>query len=217
MPKEKIEIELLKEILHAIHDQKQEHELLREILHAIHSQTKETQQIMSVLSDLQAAVAAVQLSTANQNSAVLAAIADIQSIPASDAQLVPLTSALTAAAVQIQANADALNKAVGVITGPPESVTLDTIPPSVSAPLSAGPVTVQLTGISSTATSPTISVTATASDGGAIIAAPVVSYTSPAETGSLTITPVAIGSSNVTVTVSDGIGSTAQTFAVAVS
>lgn len=198
-------------------NQKQKLEILKEMLHVLRHQAKESEFIMSVLSDIQAATAAVQTSVANETSAVLAAIADIQSLPASDAALVPLTAALNAAAVQIQSNADALNKAVGAIVGPPAtSPTLDAIA-ALSAPLAAGPATVSLTGITSTAPSPAISIAATESSGGTVIATPVVSYTTPASTGTLAITPVAAGISTVTVTVSDGVGSVTQSFVVTVA
>jgi hypothetical protein len=75
--------------------------------------------IMSALSDLQAAVTALQTSVANESSAVLAAIADIKSLPASDAALVPLTSAIASAATTTQANADSLNAAIAPATPTP--------------------------------------------------------------------------------------------------
>lgn len=75
------------------------------------------ERIMSVLSDLQASVAALQTAGTVSTSAVLAAIADIQSLPASDAALVPLTTAITGIAAQMQKDAAALLAAVGTGTG----------------------------------------------------------------------------------------------------
>jgi peptidoglycan hydrolase CwlO-like protein len=77
-----------------------------------HDLKESEHKIMSVLSDLQDSVTALQTASANENSAVLAAIADIQSLPASDAALVPLTSAISAVAKSTQANADSLNAAI---------------------------------------------------------------------------------------------------------
>lgn len=68
--------------------------------------------IMSALSDLQTAVANLQAASANENSAVIAAIADIQSLPAADAALVPLTATIVQVAASTQGNADALNAAI---------------------------------------------------------------------------------------------------------
>ena len=85
---------------------------------------------MSVLSDLQDSVATLTTNVAAETSAVQAAIADINSLPASDAALVPLTAAITAAATQMQTNAAALLAAVG--TG--AAVT----PPTPAAPASTG-------------------------------------------------------------------------------
>lgn len=73
---------------------------------------------MSVLSDLQASVAALQTAQANEQSAVLSAIADINTLPASDAALVPLTAAITTVAAAVQKSADDLNAAVAAVTPP---------------------------------------------------------------------------------------------------
>lgn len=175
--------------------------------------------IMSVLSDLQAAVATLQTASANENSAVLAAIADINSLPASDAQLVPLTTAINAVAVATQANADKLNAAVGAVIAPPAlSPTIAVISPvAISLAAAPGLASVGLSGISSTAPAPSISVSVVSSDNGAVISPPSVSYTSPNTTGSLTFTPVTVGTATVTVTVNDGVGTAAQTFVVTVS
>ena len=174
---------------------------------------------MSVLGDLQSAVAALQTASANESSAVLAAIADINSLPASDAQLVPLTTAINAVAVSTQANADKLNAAVGAVVGPPVTSPAIAAIPALTISLAAAPgvATVPLSGITSTAPSPSISVVAVASDNGAVISTPALVYTSPAATGSLTFTPVAVGTATVTVTVSDGVGSATQTFVVTVT
>lgn len=82
---------------------------------------------MSVLSDLQDSVAALQTASSNENSAVLAAIADIQSLPASDAALVPLTATISSIAKSTQANADSLNAAIAPATPP---VTTPPVSPS---------------------------------------------------------------------------------------
>jgi hypothetical protein len=172
--------------------------------------------IMSVLSDLQKAVAALQVASANETSAVLAAIADIASLPAQDAALVPLTTVINSVAASTQANADKLNAAVGV-PGPAPTVTLSPIPPvTISLAANLGSATVSLSGIGSTAPSPSISVSVVSDDNGAVISTPSVTYTSPNSTGSLSFTPIAVGTANVTVTVSDGTGKVSQSFAVAV-
>src|SRR5882672_9639173 len=69
--------------------------------------------IMSALSDLQDAVANLQTVASVEGSQVLAAIADINSLPATDAALVPLTAAISAVATQLQSNADQLKAAIG--------------------------------------------------------------------------------------------------------
>jgi hypothetical protein len=197
--------------------EKHENELLRDILHAIHHLKKESERIMSVLSDLQNAVAALQTANANETSAVLSAIADINSLPASDAALVPLTAAITAVALSTQANADKLNAAVGA-SKPATSPTLASIAPvAIVLATAPGLATVALTGITSTAPTPTITVLAVSSDAGAVISPPAVVYTTPAPTGSVTFTPVAVGTATVTVTVNDTVASVTQTFVVTVS
>jgi hypothetical protein len=172
--------------------------------------------IMSVLSDLQSAVAALQVASANETSAVLAAIADIASLPAQDAALVPLTTVINAVAASTQANADKLNAAVGV-PGPAPTVTLSPIlAVSLSVSANPGAKTVSLSGIGSNAPTPTLAVNVVSDDGGVVISMPSVTYTSPNSTGSLSFTPIAVGTANVTVTVSDGTGKVSQSFAVAV-
>ena len=122
-----------------------------------------------------------------------------------------------------QASLDKLNSLVTAIqtalTAAGTTSTSPTLNPiaAVNAPLSAGAVTVSLTGIGSTASKPTITVMAAASDGGSVIATPSVSYNTPDATGSITITPVAVGTSTVTVTVNDGVANAVQVFTVTVS
>ena len=184
-----------------------------------HDLEKLEHKIMSAIGDLQASVAALQAASTVENSAVLAAISDINSLPASDAALVPLTTAITAVAASLTANAAQLTKAIGTggtVTPPATSPTLAAIS-TVSVAVAAGAQTVALTGIGSTVANPTITVTVSASDNGAVISAPVVTYTSPATTASLAFTPVAAGTSTVTVTVADGVGSAVQTFVVTVA
>jgi hypothetical protein len=116
----------------------EKHELAQ-VLHELRHLKQQQEQTMSVLSDLQASVASLQTASANETSAVLAAIADINSLPASDAALVPLTSAITAVAASTQANADALNKAVGAVTGPPATIpVITTQPQSFTGSIAAG-------------------------------------------------------------------------------
>lgn len=195
-----------------------EHEILESILWLVWRIYKKQEHTLSVLSDLQSAVAALQVASANENSAVLAAIADIASLPTQDAALVPLTTAINAVAASTQANADKLNAAVGVPGPTGSTVSLDRISTvSLSLASNPGAATVSLSGIGSTATSPTLSVIVVSDDNGAVISAPAIGYTSPDATGSVRFTPLAVGSANVTVTVSDGSGKVSQSFVVTVS
>lgn len=133
-----------------------------------------------------------------------------------------LSKADQAALDAIQASSQALVAKSGAISVTPptaESMVISAIP-DVAISLAAAPglATVALGGIISTAVAPqTISVGAVSSDNGAVISAPAVVYTSPASSGSLTFTPIAVGTATVTVTVSDGIGSAVQTFVVTVT
>jgi len=87
-----------------------------------------------------------------------------------------------------------------------QSPTLNALP-NITINESAGLQTVNLAGITSGATNETqtLSVTATSSNPG-LIPNPTINYISPASTGSLTFTPVALafGSATLTVTVNDG-------------
>lgn len=102
---------------------------------------------MSVLSDLQTAVATLTANTATETSAVLSAIADINSLPASDAALVPLTTAITAAATQMQTNAAALLAAVGsgTVTPPATAPVITTQPVAFTGSVAAGTTSASLT------------------------------------------------------------------------
>lgn len=98
---------------------------------------------------------------------------------------------------------------VGVTTLPPginAPPTLTAIPNPAPIAINAALQTINLTGIGSGGeTGQTLTVTAVSSNP-ALIPTPTVIYTSPNPTGSLTFTPVAgaVGSANITVTVSDG-------------
>lgn len=149
-------------------------------------------------------------------SALDALITQLQNSPGT------LSKADQAALDAIQASSKALLAKAGAISVTPpvaESMVISAIPDvAISLAAAPGEATVALGGIISTAAAPqSITVTATASDNGAVISAPAVVYTSPEATGSLTFTPVAVGTATVTVTVSDGIGSAVQTFNVVVS
>jgi hypothetical protein len=133
------------------HEKNAEHEairLLREAGERLKQTNKNLEDIMSVLSDLQNAVAGVQAAVATETSAVQAAISDINSLPASDAQLVPLTTALTNAATQTNANAAALTAAVGggtVVTPPTGTAPVITSQPgSFTGSVGAGTTTTTL-------------------------------------------------------------------------
>lgn len=189
-------------------NQNEEVELLRDILRISHLQLKESQKIMSKVSDLNAILVAA-------DATLTTILSEVQTLEAS------LTNVDLPA--DAQASLDKLNSLVTAIqtalTAAGTTSTSPTLNPiaAVNAPLSAGAVTVSLTGIGSTASKPTITVMATASDGGSVIATPSVSYNTPDATGSITITPVAVGTSTVTVTVNDGVANAVQVFTVTVS
>jgi len=95
------------------------------------------------------------------------------------------------------------NVTVNAVNQPP---TLDTLA-NVSINQDSGPNIINLSGISSGAANEAQTLTVTASSSNpALLPPPVVSYTSPNTTGSITLTPVtnAYGSAVVTVTVNDG-------------
>lgn len=189
-------------------NQNEEVELLRDILRISHLQLKESQKIMSKVSDLNAILVAA-------DATLTTILSEVQTLEAS------LTNVDLPA--DAQASLDKLNSLVTAIqtalTAAGTTSTSPTLNPiaAVNAPLSAGAVTVSLTGIGSTASKPTITVMAAASDGGSVIATPSVSYNTPDATGSITITPVAVGTSTVTVTVNDGVANAVQVFTVTVS
>lgn len=111
------------------------------------------------------------------------------------------------------------------VTAVNDAPTLAAISP-VSIPVNAGLQTVNLSGISAgVGETQTLTVTA-ASDNPTLIPTPVVTYTSPSATGSLSFTPAAnqAGTATITVTVTDnggtangGIDTTQRTFVVTVA
>lgn len=91
------------------------HAISRMLLHIEQKNKERHKQIMSALSDLQDAVQTLGTNVAQSRSAVLAAIADIQTLPANDAALVPLTAAVSAAATDL---ADQAKQLLAAITPP---------------------------------------------------------------------------------------------------
>jgi hypothetical protein len=174
------------------HHERQE---LHEVLERLKQISNQLQLQMSTLSDLQTAVATLTANTATETSAVLSAIADINSLPASDAQLVPLTAAITAAATQMQTNAAALLAAVGpgtVVTPPGTAPVITTQPlPAFTGSVAAGTTSASLT-VATSDPSPTYQ-WFTGSPG-AVTPAPVVipgatsaAYSTPVQTAPSTI------------------------------
>lgn len=107
----------------------------------------------------------------------------------------------------------------GIIVNTNAAPTLDSIA-NVSVNENSGSLVVNLTGISTGNTNviAPLSVTAT-SDNPSLVPAPVVSYTSPGSTGTLTVTPAAnaCGTANLTVTVSVNNNTVSRTFVVTVN
>jgi hypothetical protein len=90
--------------------------VLKRIEHNMRERHKET---MSAISDLQTATADLQTADSERQSAVLAAIADIKSLPATDAQIVPLTAVITKVAANTKADTAALLAAIAPPTPVP--------------------------------------------------------------------------------------------------
>jgi esterase/lipase len=99
----------------------------RQILHrllAIAKQQEQTNEnrhkaIMSALSDLTDALGGLATDLQTDTAAVVSAVSHIGSPAATDAQLVPLTAAVTAARATVAANTKALNDAVAGVVTPP--------------------------------------------------------------------------------------------------
>lgn len=97
-----------------------EHNTFLRTLEIIERHNRERhKQIMSALSDLQTAISLLTANVASSRSAVLAAIADIQTLPANDAALVPLTAAVQSAATDLADQAAQLMAAVNASTPTP--------------------------------------------------------------------------------------------------
>jgi len=167
--------------------------------------------------------------TANSSNPVLVPIVNIAfggSASNRTATITPAANQFGATTITLTVNDGAggmassvFNLAVLPVNDPP---TLDAIG-NLMVNASAGPQTVNLTGISSGAAdeTQTLSVTASSSNPG-VIPNPVVTYTSPSATGLLTFTPVAgaSGTATIMVTVSDGQtnnSTVTRTFIVAVN
>jgi two-component sensor histidine kinase len=101
-----LQIVLLEEAVEV--DSRDAHTILRMLKHLV----KQNEQIMSAISDLQAATADLQAADTDRQSAVLAAIADIKSLPATDAQIVPLTAVITKVAANTRADSASLLAAI---------------------------------------------------------------------------------------------------------
>ena len=110
-----------------------------------------------------------------------------------------------------------MNLTVAPVNDPP---TINAIADPAAINEDAGQQTVSLSGIGNGGAGEGQTLTVTATSGNpAVIPNPTVTYTSPSATGSLKYTPVpdANGSAVITVTVSDGVDATYQTFTVTVN
>ena len=81
-------------------------------------QIERDEKIMSALSDLQTAAGGLSTALTDNTNAVLSAVAHIGSPAATDAQLVPITAALTANTATLAANTKQLNDAVAAVVPP---------------------------------------------------------------------------------------------------
>ena len=171
------------------HDEKLNHQLL--------------EKIMILLKDLAALIAA-------QN-AILTSIAAALPDPGTTALPADAEANLAQQGVLLQQIAAKLG------IGAPVAPTLDALP-ALNIPVNTPSQSVSLSGIGTTQKVVSLAVSVV-SDNPALVPTPTVSYTSPAPTGSLTLSPVAgqVGVANITVTVSDGVSQVNQSFAVTIA